>query len=300
MSYRLHPRFSVSSVFVALSVFCQNVPSIGCSRIQFSYVPPSFPRTCSITAWHSHLSISLLYSVYHIVSLFFALILKFKYLQITIGSAFSILFQYSLSEFHLLLTSFLWPFAISPNYYLFFFHQFYSPIKDESSSLSVCSKCSWRTTRSHPPCSSPSQVLHYNTEKEQSQGLHDVLTSDSPVVLKNLKFWNPRQHREADHFPFTSACNEEDPGSIYWVGKIPGRRAWQPTPVFLPGEFHGQRSLVDFSPWGHKESDTTEWFSHFHTHRKYISWWQTETVAGASGRYRSVTVHCVMFIATRI
>ena len=38
-----------------------------------------------------------------------------------------------------------------------------------------------------------------------------------------------------------------------WVGKIPWRRAWQPTPVFLPGESHGQRSLV-----GYKESDTTE------------------------------------------
>ena len=37
-----------------------------------------------------------------------------------------------------------------------------------------------------------------------------------------------------------------------------GRRKWQPTPVFLPGESHGQRSLVGYSPWGHKESDTTE------------------------------------------
>ena len=36
------------------------------------------------------------------------------------------------------------------------------------------------------------------------------------------------------------------------------RREWQPTPVFLPGEFHGQRSLVGYSPWGHKEWDTTE------------------------------------------
>ena len=43
-----------------------------------------------------------------------------------------------------------------------------------------------------------------------------------------------------------------------WVGKIPWRRAWQPTPVFLPGEFHGQRSLAGYSLWGHKESDTTE------------------------------------------
>ena len=34
-----------------------------------------------------------------------------------------------------------------------------------------------------------------------------------------------------------------------WVGKIPWRRAWQPTPVFLPGELHGQRSLAGYSPW---------------------------------------------------
>ena len=42
-----------------------------------------------------------------------------------------------------------------------------------------------------------------------------------------------------------------------WVG-IPWRRAWQPTPVFLPGESNGQRSLVDYSPQGRKESNTTE------------------------------------------
>ena len=37
-----------------------------------------------------------------------------------------------------------------------------------------------------------------------------------------------------------------------WVRKIPGRRAWHPTPVFSPGESHGQRSLVGYSPWGHR------------------------------------------------
>ena len=39
-----------------------------------------------------------------------------------------------------------------------------------------------------------------------------------------------------------------------WVRKIPWRRKWQPTPVFLPGESHGQRSLAGYRPWGHKES----------------------------------------------
>ena len=43
-----------------------------------------------------------------------------------------------------------------------------------------------------------------------------------------------------------------------WVGKIPWRRKWQPTPVFLPGESHGWRSLVSYSPRGLKESDTNE------------------------------------------
>ena len=46
-----------------------------------------------------------------------------------------------------------------------------------------------------------------------------------------------------------------------WVGKIPWRRAWQPTPVSLPGEFHGQKNLASYSPWGHKGSDTTEQLS---------------------------------------
>ena len=47
-------------------------------------------------------------------------------------------------------------------------------------------------------------------------------------------------------------------GFDHWVGKIPWRRAWQLTPVFLPEEFHGQGSLVGYSPWGHKESDVIE------------------------------------------
>ena len=46
-----------------------------------------------------------------------------------------------------------------------------------------------------------------------------------------------------------------------WVGKILWRRAWQSTPVFLPGESHGQRSLAGYSPWGYKESDVTEQLS---------------------------------------
>ena len=47
-----------------------------------------------------------------------------------------------------------------------------------------------------------------------------------------------------------------------WVGKIPWRRAWQPTPIFLPGESHGQRTLTGQSPQCCKESDMTEATGH--------------------------------------
>ena len=50
-----------------------------------------------------------------------------------------------------------------------------------------------------------------------------------------------------------------------WVRKIPWKRRWQPTPVLLPGKSHGLRSLVGYSPFGLKESDTTERLHHSST-----------------------------------
>ena len=56
----------------------------------------------------------------------------------------------------------------------------------------------------------------------------------------------------------------------FWVGKIPLQ--WQPTPVFLPGQSHGERSPAGYSLWGQKQSDTTEWLTHIHTHiRVYLA-----------------------------
>ena len=54
------------------------------------------------------------------------------------------------------------------------------------------------------------------------------------------------------------AGDVRDSGFDPWVRKIPWRRKWQPTPVFLPGKSHRQRSLAGYSPWGPKESDTSE------------------------------------------
>ena len=55
-----------------------------------------------------------------------------------------------------------------------------------------------------------------------------------------------------------SACECRRRGFDPWGRKIPWRRKWQPTPAFLPGKSHQQRSLAGYSPWGHKEPDMTE------------------------------------------
>ena len=64
-----------------------------------------------------------------------------------------------------------------------------------------------------------------------------------------------------------NAGDSRDVGLIPRVRKIPWRRKWQPAPLFLPGESHGQWSLVGYSPWGHRESNVTEQpITHTHTH----------------------------------
>ena len=110
----------------------------------------------------------------------------------------------------------------------------------------------------------------WNQEAPTLQERHN---QDAPSYVFGLPWWLSGKE---------SACNVGDlgwiPGSDPWVWKIPWRRAWQPTPVFLSGESHGQRSLVGCSPWGHKESDTTERLSariHTHTHTHTRSHFRT-------------------------
>ena len=65
-----------------------------------------------------------------------------------------------------------------------------------------------------------------------------------------------------------SVCDAGDTGyagSIPGSGRSPRRMAWQPTPLVFPGESHGQRSLVGYSPWGRTESDMTEATAHTRT-----------------------------------
>ena len=75
-------------------------------------------------------------------------------------------------------------------------------------------------------------------------------TPGLPVHHQLLEFTQTPTHPQTE-----STYNAGDLGLI--PGKIPWRREWQPTSVSLPGEVHGQRSLVSYSPRGHKESDMT-------------------------------------------
>ena len=69
------------------------------------------------------------------------------------------------------------------------------------------------------------------------------------------------------------ACQCRRPGFDPWVRKIPWRRKWQPTPVFLPGKPHGQRSLAGYSPCDRTDSDTTEKLGmHTHTQCDIYAW----------------------------
>ena len=76
-----------------------------------------------------------------------------------------------------------------------------------------------------------------------------------------------------------SACSAGDPGLIPGLGRSPGEGNGYPTPVFLSGEFHGQRSPVGYRPWGWKELDTTEQLAH------------TQGQDGERGRVRTDTMH---------
>ena len=76
------------------------------------------------------------------------------------------------------------------------------------------------------------------------------------VFLVVVALGLPRWHQWLKNLP--ASAGEMRHGFDPWVRKIHWRGAWQPTPVFLPGEFHGQRSLAGYGTQGHTELDTTE------------------------------------------
>ena len=86
--------------------------------------------------------------------------------------------------------------------------------------------------------------------------------SKSRIKLSN---WTTHKSRSGSTVVKSLPANQET-RSNPWVRKIPWRRKWQPTPVFLPGKFHRQRSLVGYGPWGHRVS-TTKLLNTHRTHK---------------------------------
>ena len=93
-----------------------------------------------------------------------------------------------------------------------------------------------------------------------------------PRVLNPLQFWVKLPSRWLSAKEFACQCKRVmfNP----WFEKIPWRRKWQSTLVFLPGKSHGQRSLAGYNSWGYKEVEITEGLStHTHAHTHSISSW---------------------------
>ena len=103
------------------------------------------------------------------------------------------------------------------------------------------------------------QMEDSQSEQRGHDAVLETVASMSIACRPKLPWWSDSK---------ASACNAGHPGLILG-GKIPWRKEWQPAPVFLPGEFLGQRTLVGYSPWGHQESDMTEQLTpHFRALKK--------------------------------
>ena len=106
----------------------------------------------------------------------------------------------------------------------------------------------------------PKKIKSFTVSIVSPSICHEVTGLDAMILVFWMLNFKPRFPRGSD----ARVCLQcGRPKFNPWVGMIPWRRKWHPTPVFLSGKSHGQRSLTSYSPWFHKESDTTEQL-HFH------------------------------------
>ena len=107
-------------------------------------------------------------------------------------------------------------------------------------------------------------LLDYKGFPSDSDGKESACNAGDPGLIPGWRFpgeGNGSPDGSSGKEPACQCRRHKRRGFCSWIGKIPRKRAWQPTPVFLPGEFQGHRVLVGYSPWGHKESDTTQQFT---------------------------------------
>ena len=122
-------------------------------------------------------------------------------------------------------------------------------------------------------------IVEWKVALQRSESLLHYFYLDDLSLTEGLRQWLSSKE---------SACQCRRHGFNPWVGKIPWRRKWQPTPVFLSKKSHGQRSPVGYSPLGCKESDTTE-DAEKETYR-FIRWGQYHLLAGLLWEFELVIV----------
>ena len=106
-----------------------------------------------------------------------------------------------------------------------------------------------------------SALLEMRADRGQAKGISDhsaALCSSQSTQYSVMAYMGKECKNEWIYVYMQHRGPRFDP----WVEKIPWRRKWQPTPVLLPGRSHGWRSLASYSPWGHKELDTTDQLTH--------------------------------------
>ena len=162
-----------------------------------------------------------------------------------------------------------------------------------------CIEGCWEAELVHCQRGGAQRIHHQRSQAHPWNGLQGPYPSGHSEESRNLPRGNPRcihwhQHQQSCLDQRKKECPMLDPcasrwctdkesacqcrrcnrGGFYpWVGKIPWRRAWQPTPVFFAGKSHGQRSLAGYSPRGHKELDRIEQLNtHTHIHTSICVW----------------------------
>ena len=164
------------------------------------------------------------------------------------------------------------------------FHIFFSYHKTVSPSRAVNTRNSALVTYNHPRMGSQIRRHAYNIPALSSQANNVNFKISSKFnctkmfyLLDIMLGWASLGAQLVKDLPEMqeTTCTAGRPGFHPWVGKIPWRRAWQPTPVFFPGKSHGQRSLAGYSHWGRKGQT---WLSGWSSSRHYVRCFQIHTV----------------------
>ena len=128
-------------------------------------------------------------------------------------------------------------------------------LSDRSIVSTICNRTISTSSSNYPKLTWHKGILakysrmstHSNTNQQKEPLKRKPLKQQCNITYNGLPRWLSGKE---------SACQAGNSGSIPGSGRSPGE--WQPTPVFLPGEFHRQRRLAGYSPWGCKELDMTQ------------------------------------------